>query len=55
MEKETKVQAVGIIVAPRTEVTCRRDDGTATCNRRMAFVPIDTLLKHWKATLVVSG
>ncbi len=40
---------------PRTEVTCRRDDDTATCNRRMAFVPIDTLLKHWKATLVVSG
>lgn len=52
VEKETKVQAVGIIVAVRSEVDCRRDDDTGTCHRRMAFVPVDPLLKHWKATLI---
>jgi hypothetical protein len=46
------VQAVGILVATRSEVDCRRDDDTAICNRRMGFVPVDILLKHWKATLI---
>lgn len=52
VEKETKVQAVGIIVAIKSVVACRRDDDTATCGRRMAFVPIDPLLTLWNGTLI---
>jgi len=54
VEKETKVQAVGIMVAGRNEVACRRDDDTTKCFRRMAFVPVAPLLTQWDATLIVN-
>ncbi|HZM83381.1 MAG TPA: hypothetical protein VFC19_47305 [Candidatus Limnocylindrales bacterium] len=52
VDRETRVRAIGIVVAGRNPVPCRRDDDTTECGRRMAFVPIDPLLRQWNGTLI---